>query len=273
MLSPGWSKRYELAIIKQSSGFFWVTHMNNKKKRLDLILLDRYPAYSRSYIHNTIIMQGKVFIGGQVQAKPGAAVPVDAEITVIDDEQKYVCRAGFKLEAALEAFNVDVTGLTILDAGLSTGGFTDCMLQRGAGRIYGIDVGHGQVHQKIAADPRVVVMEKTNLRYVTGLPHLIDLATLDVSFISLLTVMPAVIGCLAPQGRVICLIKPQFEAGRHLVRRGGLISDPAVHKEVIEAVIAGCQKLGLHLVAPVIASPLPGATSGNVEFLALFERH
>ena len=244
--------------------------MSSKKQRLDLILVERYPAYSRSYIHS-IIMQGKVLVTGQPQTKPGTPVAVDAEITVIDDQPKYVCRAGAKLEAALDHFNVDVTGLTILDAGLSTGGFTDCMLQRGAKRIYGIDVGHGQVHEKIAADPRVVVMEKTNLRYVTGLPHPIDLATLDVSFISLLTVLPTVISCLAPHGRVICLIKPQFEAGRHQVRRGGLISDPAVHKEVVERVVKGCQELGLVLMAPVIPSPLPGATSGNIEFLALFE--
>ncbi len=244
--------------------------MSSKKQRLDLILVERYPSYSRSYIHS-IIMQGKVLISGQPQTKPGTAVALDADITVVDDQPKYVCRAGAKLEAALDQFKVEVSGLVILDAGLSTGGFTDCMLQRGAKKIYGIDVGHGQVHEKIAADPRVVVMEKTNLRYVTGLPHLIDLATLDVSFISLLTVMPAVVSCLAPRGRVICLIKPQFEAGRHQVRRGGLISDPAVHQEVIERVIAGCGQLGLDLISHVIPSPVPGATSGNIEFLALFQ--
>lgn len=242
-----------------------------KKERLDLILVERYPHFSRSYIHS-IIMQGKVLHNGQPVTKPGTTFPVDVELVVQDEQPKYVCRAGAKLEAALEHFKVDVTGLTILDAGLSTGGFTDCMLQRGAKKIYGIDVGHGQVHEKIAADPRVVVMEKTNLRYVMGLPDSIDLATLDVSFISLLTVMPAVISCLAPDARVICLIKPQFEAGRHQVRRGGLIEDPVVHQEVIDKVVKGCGILGLRLIAEVIPSPLPGATSGNVEFLAFFKR-
>lgn len=242
-----------------------------KKQRLDAFLQERYPHYSRSYIQS-LIMQGKVFLKGQPLTKPGVPVTSDAAIVVHDEQQKYVCRAGFKLEAALDHFGIEVAGLTILDAGLSTGGFTDCMLQRGAKKIYGIDVGRGQVHEKIAADPRVVVMEQTNLRYVSALPDAIDLATLDVSFISLLTVMPAVIACLAPQGRVICLIKPQFEAGRHQVRRGGLICDPAVHKEVIEKVVAGCDALGLQLAGEVIASPLPGATSGNIEFLALFKR-
>ena len=242
-----------------------------KKQRLDVVLQERYPQHSRSYIQS-LIMQGKILQNGQPLTKPGTPITADAALTVVDEQQKYVCRAGFKLEAALDYFALDVAGLTILDAGLSTGGFTDCMLQRGAKKIYGIDVGRGQVHEKIAHDSRVVVMEQTNLRYVTGLPDKIDLATLDVSFISLLTVMPAVITCLAPQARVICLIKPQFEAGRHQVRRGGLISDPAVHQEVIEKVVAGCKVLGLVLVGEVIASPLPGATSGNIEFLAFFER-
>jgi len=239
------------------------------KLRLDLILVERYPHFSRSYIHS-IIMQGKVLHNGQPITKPGTMVAADIPLVVQDEQPKYVCRAGAKLEAALEYFKVEVAGLTILDAGLSTGGFTDCMLQRGAKKVYGIDVGHGQVHEKIAADPRVVVMERTNLRYVSGLPDKIELATLDVSFISLLTVMPAVVSCLAPKARVICLIKPQFEAGRHQVRRGGLIEDPAVHREVIEKVVKGCALLGLVLSGEVIPSPLPGATSGNVEFLALF---
>jgi len=243
-----------------------------KKQRLDMILVERYPQYSRSYIHNSIILQGKALVNGQPVHKPGTPVAADAEITLVDEQPKYVCRAGFKLEAALDHFGVDVAGLTILDAGLSTGGFTDCMLQRGAKKIYGIDVGHGQVHEKIAADPRVVVMEHTNLRYLESLPEEIDLATLDVSFISLLTVMPAVVACLAPHARVMCLIKPQFEAGRDQIRRGGLVVDADVHREVIEKVVKGCGELRLILRGEVIESPLPGATSGNKEFLALFER-
>jgi len=241
------------------------------KKRLDIVVAERYPQYSRSYVQS-IIMHGKVLHDGQPLTKSSTQVAEDIELVVTDEQPKYVCRAGVKLEAALDHFGVDVAGLTVLDAGLSTGGFTDCMLQRGAKKIYGIDVGHGQVHEKIATDPRVVVMEKTNLRYLTGLPELIDLATLDISFISLLTVMPAVLACMAPHGRVMCLIKPQFEAGRQQVRRGGLISDPVVHQEVIEKVVAGCMRFGLELQAPVIPSPLPGATSGNTEFLAFFQR-
>ena len=241
------------------------------KKRLDLILLERYPQYSRSYVHTALIEKGNVLYKGKPLTKPGFQIDPESELVVTDVQPQYVCRAGNKLAAALDHFNVDVTGLTILDAGLSTGGFTDCMLQRGAKKIYGIDVGHGQVHPTIAADSRVVVMEKTNLRHLTGLPDRIDLATLDVSFISLLTVMPAVIRCLAPHGRIICLIKPQFEAGKEHIRRGGLVSDPAVHAAVIDTVVAGCKALGLVLKAPVIQSPLPGAVSGNIEFLALFE--
>lgn len=243
----------------------------SKKQRLDLYVLATYPQYSRTYVHS-LIMQGKVLINGQPVTKPGTPVAGDAELTVLDAQPKYVCRAGFKLEAALDHFGIDVTGLTLLDAGLSTGGFTDCLLQRGARKIYGIDVGHGQVHEKIAADPRVVVMERTNLRYVEGLPDQVDMATLDVSFISLLTVMPAVLKCLKPDGRVLCLIKPQFEAGRHEVRRGGVVTDAAVHEAVIAKVVAGLAALGLQQQEEIIASPLPGATSGNVEFLGLFTR-
>jgi 23S rRNA (cytidine1920-2'-O)/16S rRNA (cytidine1409-2'-O)-methyltransferase len=240
------------------------------KKRLDVLLMERYPHRSRSYWH-ACIQRGTVLSGGQPLTKPGMMVPSTLELIVLDENPLYVCRAGFKLAASLEHFAVDVTGLTILDAGLSTGGFTDCLLQRGARKIYGIDVGHGQVHEKIAADPRVVVMEKTNLRHLESLPEPIDLATLDVSFISLLTVMPAVLRCLVPGGRVICLIKPQFEAGREHVGKGGLVSDAGIHEKVIEKVVAGCAELGLVLQAPVIPSPLPGATSGNIEFLALFQ--
>lgn len=241
------------------------------KKRLDAVLAALFPHHSRTALQS-LIKKGHASVNGQVIKKPGVPVADDAVVTLDDVEQKYVCRAGHKLEAALDHHQLDVTDLTCLDAGLSTGGFTDCLLQRGVKKVYGIDVGHGQVHDRIANDDRVVVMEKTNLRHLESLPEKVDLATLDLSFISLLTVMPAVIPQLKPDGRVLCLIKPQFEAGREQIRRGGLITDELVHRDVIDRVVAGCQALGLQLVGEVITSPLTGAASGNVEFLGLFEK-
>ena len=216
-------------------------------------------------------MQGKARVEGQVVTKPGSAVALDAEISLDRTKPRFVSRAGFKLEAALEKHALSVEGLTVLDAGLSTGGFTDCLLQRGASRVYGVDVGHGQVHESIAHDDRVIVMERTNLRHLTSLPEQIGLVTLDLSFISLLTVMPAVTRLLAPKAYVVCLIKPQFEAGREHIRRGGVVTDAAVHQTVIQRVIDGCIALGLSPVADVIPSPIQGGTSGNTEFLALFQ--
>jgi 23S rRNA (cytidine1920-2'-O)/16S rRNA (cytidine1409-2'-O)-methyltransferase len=242
-----------------------------KKQRLDALLAVIHPDLSRTILQS-LIMQGKARVNGQVVTKPGVAIAHDAEVALDRDMPKFVSRAGLKLEAALDARELDVTDLIIMDAGLSTGGFTDCLLQRGARRVYGVDVGHGQVHEKILSDDRVVVMERTNLRYLESLPDAIDLATLDLSFISLLTVMPAVLNVLKPDGRVLCLIKPQFEAGREHVRRGGLVIDEKVHQSVIDRVVSGCAALGLHLIDEVIPSPIQGAVSGNIEFLALFKR-
>lgn len=242
-----------------------------KKQRLDALLSELHPDLSRTILQS-LIMQGKARVNGQVVSKPGVAVAADAEVLLDRDMPKFVSRAGLKLEAALDARELDVTDLIVLDAGLSTGGFTDCLLQRGARRVYGVDVGHGQVHEKISRDDRVVVMERTNLRYLESLPDAIDLATLDLSFISLLTVMPAVLTVLKPNGRVLCLIKPQFEAGREHIRRGGLVTDEKVHQAVIDRVVSGCEALGLYLVDEVIPSPIQGAASGNTEFLALFAR-
>lgn len=242
-----------------------------KKQRLDAVLAALFPQHSRTLLQS-LIMQGKARVNEQVVTKPGTPVPADATVTLDDAMPKYVSRAGFKLEAALDHAGLDVTDLVVLDAGLSTGGFTDCLLQRGARRVYGVDVGHGQVHEKMARDERVVVMERTNLRHLEHLPEKVDLATLDLSFISLLTVMPAVVNLLKPNGRVLCLIKPQFEAGREHIRRGGVVTDAAVHQEVIDRVVAGCVQLGLHLRGEVIASPIQGATSGNTEFLCLLEQ-
>jgi len=257
--------------ISNIAGKCVVSSDKKVKCRLDYFVQQQHPDLSRTIIQS-LIMQGKVSVDGVVRTKPGTPVAATADIDVDVQKPKYVSRAGFKLEHALETFGIDPIGLVCLDAGLSTGGFTDCLLQRGAVRVYGIDVGTNQVREKIRADKRVVVMEQTNLRYVTSLPELVDLVTLDLSFISLLTVMPAVVQQLKPNGRVICLIKPQFEAERHEVRRGGVITDSAVHKRVIQKIVDGCAMLGLQLQEAPIESSLKGATSGNKEFLAVFKR-
>lgn len=244
--------------------------MKKEKKRLDLVIAELYPAFSRNYIQS-IIMQGKVFIANKPCTKSGTMVADDAEIEVKAEEQKFVSRAGFKLEKALDHFSVDVTNLVVLDAGISTGGFTDCLLQRGAKRVYGVDVGHGQVHDKISSDKRVVLMEETNLRYLEKLPELVDLVTLDLSFISILKVMPAVTKLLKPDGIIITLIKPQFEAEKDEVSRGGIVKDDKVHQKVIEKVKLGMKEFSFEM-RDLIESPIFGAKGGNKEFLALFVR-
>ena len=176
-----------------------------KKERLDLRVQERYPHLSRNQIQS-FIMQAKVRVEGEVVTKAGHLVAEEAVIELIDDTPRYVCRAGFKLEKALEEFGFDVNGLVVLDAGLSTGGFTDCLIQKGATRVYGVDVGHGQVHEKIKNDTRVMVMEQTNLRYLTSVGQLVDLITLDLSFISVLKVMDAVKTLLKPTGHLLVLV-------------------------------------------------------------------
>ena len=171
------------------------------KGRLDAQLLLQYPQYSRSLVQSWII-QGKVLVGGVPVTKPGTGVHPDAAIEITAEDPRFVCRAGYKLEAALEGFGLSVAGLTALDSGLSSGGFTDCLLQRGAARVYGVDVGYGQVHERIRTDARVVVMERTNLRHLRALPEPVDVATLDLSFISALKCLPAVRAVLKPGGRV-----------------------------------------------------------------------
>ncbi|OGB97287.1 hypothetical protein A3F06_01005 [candidate division TM6 bacterium RIFCSPHIGHO2_12_FULL_36_22] len=241
--------------------------MNKKKKRLDLILQERLSKLSRNKI-SSLIIQGKVTVDGKSVTKPGVLFDSDIPIECEIDEPKFVCRAGFKLEKALQEFNIDVTGMTVLDAGLSTGGFTDCLLQLGATKVYGVDVGYGQVHEKIRADERVIVMERTNLRNLDSLPDTIDLVTLDLSFISVLKVMPAVTPLLKDGGKLVVLIKPQFEAERGQVGRGGIIKDSAVHKQVTDKVVAGIKEYGFELQG-LIDSPITGM-HGNKEFLSYF---
>lgn len=213
-------------------------------------------------------MQGKVKVDGKIITKPGASVLSDALIECDDSTPKYVGRAGFKLEGALKAFNIDVKDKIVLDAGISTGGFTDCLLQNGAKKIYGVDVGYGQIHEKVANDPRVVVMERTNLRELRELPDKVDFVTLDLSFISVLKVIEAVKNLMKNDAELIVLIKPQFEAEKDQVGRGGIIKNPEVHKEVIEKVKFGLEKYGFACKG-VVDSPIEGS-SGNKEFLGYF---
>lgn len=243
--------------------------MSKIKKRLDQLVHEQQPQYSKTQIQSWI-MQGKVKVDGQIVTKPGTMLDVTVALTYDIQEPKFVSRAGFKLEKALDYFGINVTGYVVMDAGLSTGGFTDCLLQRGASKVYGVDVGYGQVAEKIRKDPRVVLRERTNLREVRDLGEQVDLVTLDLSFISVLKVMDAVIAVLKPQGKLLVLIKPQFEARKEDVGRGGIIKDERVHKQVIERVTGGLKEDGFTCIG-VTESPIEGAT-GNKEFLGYFVR-
>jgi len=265
-----WSQFHNFARRNFESANAETTPRVRKKKcRLDELCMEQYPHYSRTMIQS-FILQGKVMVDGKPAAKAGTSVKSSAIIDITAAVPKYVCRAGYKLEAALEQFACDVEGKVALDAGLSTGGFSDCLLQNGVKHIYGVDVGYGQVAEKIRTDPRVSVIERTNLRYLPCLPQLVDLVTLDLSFISILLVMPAVCGVMKSNSTLITLIKPQFEAHRFQVGRGGIVRDVAVHKEVLHKVITGVEAFGFACQA-WIQSPITGA-EGNIEFLACFHR-
>lgn len=238
-------------------------------------MTERKLAESRSKAQ-ALIMAGQVRVDGQVTLKPAAGVRPDSVLSV-DPGPRFVSRGGKKLEAALEAFEIDLTGLTCADVGASTGGFTDCLLQHGAARVYAIDVGKGILHWKLRNDPRVVVLEKTNARYVKALPEKINLVTIDVSFISLKILLPVVKGWFAHpsppyplpkgEGGAVILIKPQFEAGRKDVSRGqGVIRDPEIHRMVLLDVLTFAQENGFGVLG-LIRSPIHGP-KGNLEFLA-----
>jgi 23S rRNA (cytidine1920-2'-O)/16S rRNA (cytidine1409-2'-O)-methyltransferase len=234
------------------------------KERIDLLLVKRRLADTRQRAQR-LIMAGQVTVGGCLIDKPGTRVPVDAEVTVAAP-LPYVSRGGFKLAAALEAFGLDVCGWVVADVGASTGGFTDCLLQRGAGRVYAIDVGYGQLAWKLQQDPRVVVMDRTNARYLDRLPEPVDLVTIDASFISLKLILPVVLGWLRASGQILALVKPQFEARRDQIGKGGVIRDPVLHRAILDDLLswAALQDLGL---AGLVRSPITGP-AGNVEFLA-----
>jgi 23S rRNA (cytidine1920-2'-O)/16S rRNA (cytidine1409-2'-O)-methyltransferase len=243
------------------------TEMAKEKIRLDQRVQELLPQYSRQQIQSWI-MQGKVMVDGLVITKPGTHVTERMNVQINSQEPKYVSRAGFKLEKALDFFKLDVSHFIVLDAGISTGGFTDCLLQRGVRTVYGVDVGYGQVHEKVVRDARVILYERTNLRTFEAVLEPIDLVTLDLSFISVLKVMDVIDRVLRPQGHLIVLIKPQFEAEKKDVGRGGIIKDECVHAKVIETVRAGIIAHGYECIG-VIESPLLGG-SGNKEFLSYF---
>ncbi|HEX4069355.1 MAG TPA: TlyA family RNA methyltransferase [Candidatus Babeliales bacterium] len=240
------------------------------KKRLDVKLHELLPEYDEKHIQSWI-MQGKVFVDGEKITKPGSIVLDDSKITYTIEEQKFVSRAGLKLEKALDHFKIDVKNLTVLDAGISTGGFTDCLLQRGAKKVYGVDVGYGDVHEKIRTDERLILLEKTNMRLLESVGEPVDMVTLDLSFISVLSVMPAVCKVLKKDGKLVVLIKPQFEASKDEIGAGGIVRDDNVRQAIVNVVVKGIENYSFECVG-VIDSPITG-TKGNKELVAYFLRH
>jgi 23S rRNA (cytidine1920-2'-O)/16S rRNA (cytidine1409-2'-O)-methyltransferase len=233
-----------------------------------VLLVERGLAESRS-LAQRLVMAGQVRVNGQVVLRAAASVPMEAQLEV-DEGPRFASRGGEKLEAALQSFSVGVEGCTCADVGASTGGFTDCLLQHGARKVFAIDVGHGILDWRLRQDPRVVVMEDTNARFVETLPEPVQRVTIDVSFISLKIILPVVMGWFTkdePSGAVIALVKPQFEAGRHEVARGkGVIRDPLIHRQVLLDVLGDAVELG-YVLCGLIRSPITGP-KGNVEFLA-----
>ncbi len=240
------------------------------KVRLDVLLTERGLAESRNQAQR-LIMAGQVRVDGQVVLKPATAIMPGAELQV-ESGPPYVSRGGEKLEAAILGFKIDVAGLVCADVGSSTGGFTDCLLQNGARRVYAIDVGQGILDWKLRNDPRVVVMEGTNARFVKSLPEPINLATIDASFISLDLLLPVIQNWFPPEGgQVVALIKPQFEAGRHVVARSkGVVRDPQVHRQVLEHILESAVHLGYQVLG-LMRSPLLGP-KGNTEFLVYMKQ-
>ncbi len=239
----------------------------SKKQRLDLALVERNLAPSREKAR-ALILAADVMVDGAVETRAGALVSAESAIAIAA-AARFVSRGGEKLDHALARFDIDVSGRVVMDVGASTGGFTDCMLQRGAARVYAIDVGYGQLDLRLREDARVVSMERTNIRDLASLPERPVLATIDASFISLTKVLPAVIVLLAPGANIVALVKPQFEAEREEVKRGGVVRDPLVHASVIGRVAWWCVNHGLR-VRGVATSPLLGP-AGNREFFLQLE--
>lgn len=237
------------------------------KERLDVLLVERRLADSREKA-KAVIMAGIVYVDGQKEDKAGSMFDVTSNIELRGSTLKYVSRGGLKLEKAMEEFPVDLSEAVCMDVGSSTGGFTDCMLMNGAIKVYSVDVGHGQLAWKLRQDERVVVMEKTNIRYVLPehIDDVLDFASIDVSFISLTKVLLPVKNLLKNDGMIVCLIKPQFEAGREKVGKKGVVRDIAVHEEVIESVLSYAMSIGFSVIG-LSYSPIKGP-EGNIEYLA-----
>ena len=238
----------------------------SEKKRLDVLLTERGLQESRQRAQ-AVIMSGEVFVNGQRVDKPGTAVAEDAQIEVRGGTLAYVSRGGLKLEKAMAAFPIDLNGAVCADIGASTGGFTDCMLQNGAEKVYAVDVGYNQLDWRLRTHPQVVCMERTNVRYLTAeqIPEPLDFGTVDVSFISLKLILPALRGILKPDGEVVCLVKPQFEAGREKVGKKGVVRDPAVHLEVLRQFLQNAHEADF-TVKEMTFSPIRGP-EGNIEYL------
>lgn len=241
------------------------------KKRLDLLLVERGSFPSREKAR-AAVMAGDVYADGQISDKPGTLVDEESVIEIRGDRCPYVGRGGLKLKKAVDRFGLSLTGLVAADFGASTGGFTDCMLQEGAARVYAADVGYGQLDYRLRTDPRVVVMERVNIRYLEpgAIPEAVDLVTVDVSFISLSLILPVADRILRDGGTVVCLVKPQFEAGRESVGKHGLVKDKQVHRAVLEKVETIGTSLGWRAEG-VTHSPMTGA-KGNIEYLLLFRK-
>ncbi len=237
-----------------------------KKIRLDRLLVDRALVESREK-GRALIFAGQVLVNGQKVDKAGTLVPSDAGLRILGDQLPFVSRGGLKLDAALRGFSVDVRGTTVLDVGASTGGFTDCLLQRGAHRVYAVDVGYGQLAWKLQQDPRVILIDRTNIREMdpSRIPVPVDIAVIDVSFISLEKVVPSVLRFLKPGAEVVALIKPQFEVGKDRVGKGGIVRDENARTAVVDRIGSFFEKTGLS-VRGVIPSPISGQ-DGNIEYL------
>jgi len=237
----------------------------SKKERLDILLTEKglFPSREKA---KSAIMAGEVLVEGERVGKSGQRIKIESNISVIEKETAFVSRGGEKLEKALKVFNVNVKGKRAIDVGASTGGFTDCLLKYGAEKVYCIDVGYGQLAWKLQKDSRVVVIDRANIRYLTAdkFDDLFELATIDVSFISLDKVLPAVYNLLKGNGEVVALIKPQFEAGREFIQKGGLVKKAEVHQTVIERICEKAQKIG-YSIQGLTYSPLK-KTSGNIEY-------
>ena len=236
------------------------------KIRLDVLLVERGLQESRQKAQ-AVIMSGHVFVNGQRLDKPGTAVDPSAQVEVRDNPLKYVSRGGLKLEKAMSLWPIRLEGAVCMDIGASTGGFTDCMLQNGAEKVYAVDVGYGQLAWKLRSDPRVVCLERTNARYLSHelVPEEPDFASVDVSFISLKHILPAMAAVLRPGAQAVCLIKPQFEAGREKVGKKGVVRDPAVHQEVLEYFLVHAKE-NHFTVIDITYSPIRGP-EGNIEYL------